>query len=103
LLRSLRHVKVFRSEGTTSQDIAAAGGLAVNDGPGSSETILGATPPEAGILLLNSWCGVAGNKKRLAKGSIKMQTSNLSRKGQVTIPGEIRRAMGLGAGDLLAS
>ena len=31
-----------------------------------------------------------------------MQTSKLSRKGQVTIPGEIRRAMGLGAGDLLA-
>ena len=29
-----------------------------------------------------------------------MQTSRLSRKGQVTIPGEIRGAMGLGAGDL---
>ena len=31
-----------------------------------------------------------------------MQTSKLGRKGQVTIPGEIRGAMGLGAGDLLA-
>ena len=31
-----------------------------------------------------------------------MQTSRLSRKGQVTIPGEIRRSIGLGPGDLVA-
>ena len=31
-----------------------------------------------------------------------MQTSRLSRRGQVTIPGEIRRAAGLGPGDLVA-
>jgi AbrB family looped-hinge helix DNA binding protein len=31
-----------------------------------------------------------------------MQTSRLSRRGQVTIPGEIRKAAGLGPGDLVA-
>ena len=31
-----------------------------------------------------------------------MQTSRLTRKGQVTIPGEIRRSLGLGPGDLVA-
>jgi antitoxin PrlF len=31
-----------------------------------------------------------------------MQTSRLTRRGQVTIPGEIRRSLGLGPGDLVA-
>ena len=31
-----------------------------------------------------------------------MQTSRLSRKGQLTIPGAIRKAIGLGPGDLVA-